>query len=98
MVFPAKSLLIATLRVYKSEDWKCTVVSCSFKRYRIHRDYESIYRYLRLLCKAKASDVSVVCKGETKILNLDEILMRISVCNSSNLGDPKFHWPDSLSD
>src|SRR3954466_10264977 len=50
--------------VYKSDNCKCTVVSCSFKRYQIHRDYESIYRYLRLLCKARSTKISIVPKGK----------------------------------
>ena len=42
--------------VYKSGDCKCTVLSRSFKRYQIHRDYKSIYYYPKLLYIAKANN------------------------------------------
>lgn len=41
---------------------KCTVVSHSFKMISNPKDQKSNYRYLKLLCKAKAKDYFVILR------------------------------------
>ena len=55
--------------VSNDSDYKCTVLSSSFKRYRTTETEESIYYFLLLLCKSKANEylIWVVGKLITKL-------------------------------
>ena len=49
-------LIVDYTYVSNDSDCKCTVLSCSFKRYRTTETDESIYRLLLLLCKSKDNE------------------------------------------